>query len=207
MSDSQPVLKLESSIAKELEGYVSIGSDLHYVMRVTHNAVQFLESGQQDDFTLPTYFSAALVAYARPFKDGVRGTKKLNLNAREMYQNFKGAEKLHEYLIAQRDKLVAHSVNPFESVSVGLIVNKHGEPAGTGYLSSRLISFTIEDYKQFNQLAKVALVFVNARISELEKQLMQEARGLSKDKLNKLKPIRHTTPHPDQVRDSRRKTN
>lgn len=207
MNDPQPVLKIESTIAKELEGYISIGSDLQYVMRVTHSAVQFLESGQQDDFTLPTYFSAALVAYARPFKDGVRGTKKLNLNASEIYKDFEGAEELHVYLTAQRDKLVAHSVNPFESVSVGLIVNEKGEPAGAGYLSSRLVSFTIEDYKQFNQLAKIALEFVNAKTSELEKQLMKEAHDLSKDKLSKLKPIRHTTPHPDQARDSRRKTN
>jgi hypothetical protein len=154
-------------------------------MRITHNAVQFLESGQKDDFTLPTYLSAALVAYARPFKDGVRGTKKLNLKAEEIYKEFEGAETLHEYLIDQRDKLVAHSVNPFEAVSVGLVLDDKGKPVGAGYLSSRLISFTLEDYKQFNHLSKIALEFVNARASALEKQLISEAHALSDDELSK----------------------
>jgi hypothetical protein len=201
------VLKIDSSITKELEGYISIGSDLQYAMRATHSAIQFLESGRIDDFTLPTYLSAALVAYARPFKDGIRGTKKLNLNPEEIYKEFEGAEKLHEYLIDQRDKLVAHSVNPFEAVSVGLILDNKGKPAGVGYLSSRLVSFTIEDYKQFNHLSKIALEFVNAKISTLEKQLMDEAQTLSNDELSKLKPLRHTAPHPDQAHQSRRKAN
>lgn len=207
MADPQPVLKVDSPIAKEIEGYLSIDSDLHYVMRITHGAVQFLESGREDDFTLPTYLSAALVAYARPFKDGVRGTKKLNLNPEEIYNAFEGATQLHEYLIDQRDKLVAHSVNPFEVVSVGLVLDNQGKPAGAGYLSSRLISFTIEDYKQFNHLSKIALEFVNDKTAALEKQLMEEAKTLSKDELSKLKPLRHTTPNPAQASQSRRNAN
>lgn len=200
----QPVLKIDSPVAKEIEGYVSIGSDLHYVMRITHSAVQFLESGQEDDFTLPTYLSAALVAYARPFKDGVRGAKKLNLNPEEVYNGFEGALQLHKYLIDQRDKLVAHSVNPFEVVSVGLVLDDKGVPASAGYLSSRLVSFTIEDYKQFNYLTKTALEFVNAKTVAFEKQFMKEAMTLSEDELSKLKPLRHTIPYPTQTNQSRR---
>lgn len=204
MDKPQPLFKLESPTAKVLEGYISIGSDLHYVMRVTHRAVSFLESGQEDDFTLPTYLSAALVAYARPFKDGVRGNTKLNLVAKEIYESFEGAENLHEYLIDQRNKLVAHSVNPFEAVDVGVIVDEKYKVVGAGYLSSRLVSFTIDDYKQFNQLAKLALDFVNGRTEKLEKQLIAEAQKLSKDELTKLKPIRYTAPNSEQAHQSRR---
>jgi hypothetical protein len=205
MDKPQPLLKVDSSTAIELEGYLSIGADLHYVMRVTHAAVQFLENGQEDDFTLPTFLSAALVSYARPFKDGVRGNKKLSLKASEVYKGIEGAEKLHKYLINQRDKLVAHSVNPFETVSVGLIMGK-GKPAGVGYLSSRLVSFTIEDYKQFNQLAKIALEAVNTKTSELEKQLLIEVSEFKENVLSKLKPVRHTAPHPNEADRSRRKS-
>jgi hypothetical protein len=205
MDNPQPLLKVDSPTAKDLEGYVSIGSDLHYVMRVTHGAVQFLENGQEDDFTLPTYLGAALVAYARPFKDGVRGTKKLNLEASVIYKEFEGAEKLHEYLINQRDKLVAHSVNPFEAANAGVILNEEGKPAGIGYLSSRLVSLTSEDYKQFNQLAKIALEAVNVKISELQQQLLEEVQGFTEEELDNLKPVRYTAPHPNEAHDSRRK--
>ena len=205
MDNPKPLLKIDSSTAKDLEGYVSIGTDLHYVMRVIHAAAQFLESGQEDDFTLPTYLSAALVAYARPFKDGIRGIKKLNLEASVIYKEFEGAEKLHEYLISQRDKLVAHSVSPFETANVGVILNEEGKPAGVGYLSSRLVSFTLEDFKQFNQLAKIALEAVNVKISELQKQLLKEVRRFTDEELGNLKPVRYTTPHPDEAHDSRRK--
>jgi hypothetical protein len=71
-------------------------------------------------------------------------------------------------------------------------LDDNGKPVGAGYLSSRLISFTVEDYKQFNHLSKTALEFVNARTSALEKQLISEAQTLSDDELNKLKPVRQS---------------
>jgi len=204
MNQPQPLLKVSSSTAKQLEGYLSIGTDLQYVMRVTHTAVQFIETGPQDDFTLPTYLSASLVAYARPFSDGVRGSKSLKLVAAEVYAGIEGAEDLHEYLINQRNKLIAHSVNPFESVHAGIVMNDQGRPTSVGYFSSRLVSFKVEDYKQFNQLTKIALEATNQKISKVEKLLLAEVTKYSDKELRKLKPARFVVPPPDKAQESRR---
>ncbi len=70
---------------------------------------------------------SALVAYARPFKTGVR---ELKLDA----SVFTGSGhpfnlELHDFLVAVRDKHVAHSVNEFEmSEAVGIMVGPEQEP-------------------------------------------------------------------------------
>lgn len=168
-------------------------------MRVTFKAAQFLGEGQSDEITLTTYLSAALVAYARPFSDGVRGSRSLKLEAGEVYKHIEGADALHKYLIDQRNKLVAHSVNPFEDVSVGIILNNVGRPAGVGYLASRLVSFTVEDWSRFNQLCKTALEWVNEKSTLLQKQLLTETTAYSDQELSKLKIVRYTAPHPNQA--------
>jgi hypothetical protein len=203
MDSPQKLLKVISPLTKELEGYVSIGSDLHYVMKVTYYAIQFLEKGKEDDFTLPTYFSAALVAYARPFNDGVRGVKNLKLSASEIYDGIEGAEDYHKYLISQRSKLIAHSVNPFEAVHAGIILNSQGEPTGVGYLSGRLTGFTADEFRQFNQLAKTALQTVNQKIEQIQELLLVEVGQYSKKELRALKPVRFTVPHPDKALEAR----
>lgn len=205
MDTPQPLFNINTSIARDLEAYVSFGADLHYVMKVTHSAVKFLEEDQEDDFTLQTYLSAALAAYARPFKDGVRGAKKLNLEANAVYGGVEGAENLHKYLINQRDKFVAHSVNPFETTNAGVILNNKGRPVGVGCLSSRLTSFTLDDYRQFNQLAKIALEAVNNKILVLQEQLLEEAQKFTDVELSLLKPMRFTTPLSDEAGSSKRR--
>lgn len=207
MNNPQLLLKVDSALATELEGYLSIRSDLHYVMRVTFTAIEFLESNQEeDDFTLATYLNASLVAYARPFNDGVRGLKSLKLKSSDIYKDFDGAIDLHEYLMNQRSKLVAHSVNPYEDVGVGIVLNEKGRPISVGFLTSRLVSFTVNDYKQFNQLSKVALEAVNKKISELDKLLFKEVSGYSDEQLSLLKPVEYTAPNPNEARKSKRKS-
>ena len=68
-------------------------------------------------------FSGA-VAYARPFKTGVREIK-LNI---EMFAEVAGVDPdCHSHLIALRDKHVAHSVNEFERCStVAIMVQPPG---------------------------------------------------------------------------------
>lgn len=206
MEEPKPLLQIKSDIAAELAGYLSIRVDLQYVVRVTHVAVEFIESGNEDDFTLPTYLSAALVAYARPFSDGVRGKKKLNLDPKEVYKGVDGAQELHDYLIAQRNKLIAHSVNPYEDVSVGVVLNGDDKPTSIGYLTSRLVSFITSDYEQIYHLTQIALNSVNQKIDLLHKQLFHEVGKYTSEELQKLTPARYTAPHPSSANKPRRRS-
>lgn len=68
---------------------------------------------------------SGVVGYARSFKSGVR---ELTLNPADLHG--KGAPfdgEIHEYIIALRDKHIAHSVNDFERCeSIAIVVGKPG---------------------------------------------------------------------------------
>lgn len=186
--------------AKELEGLVSMHQDLRYVMMLTHASIELIKKNKDGDhLLLNTYWSAALNAYARPFKDGVR-QQRLNKN---IFADFDGGQQTHQYFLDQRDKLIAHSVNPFENVIVGVIVDPAGKVIGAGELAGRLIATSEHGLHELNQLAKIGTEHLMSKIEERREALVKEASRMSPKELAKLDNAQFIAPGPDQASKSR----
>jgi hypothetical protein len=196
-----PLKRMTTPTAKMLEALISMHQDYRYVMQLSHAAVQLIETGLSDDdqLLLQTYWSAALNAYARPFKDGVRQQK---MQA-SIFTGIDGAAESHEYFMNQRDKLIAHSVNPFEEVFVGVLVDSDCKVVGVGELAGRLVATSLEGFRDLNQLAKIATKHLIGEITKYKAELLKEASAMPCDELNKLKEVKFTAPSPNKAKDSR----
>jgi hypothetical protein len=191
--DNLPLRKMTTATARKLEALISMHQDLRRVMKLTHEAVELIKKNQIDSDILQSHWSEGLNNYARPFKDGVR---QLKLDSK-IFDGIEGAPESHGYFINQRDKLIAHSVNPFENVYVGVIVDKNGDIVGTGELAGKLVATSKEGFQDLNQLAKIATDYLKEEIDQSKKKLLEEASKLTKEQLLSLEIVKFTVPGTD----------
>lgn len=117
---------------------------------------------------------SGVVGYARCFKSGVRA---LTLTPADLHS--KGApfnDEIHEYLIAMRDKHVAHSVNDFEQCEpVAIVIRKPGvgwrDGSGIGVVKKQSIGIS-------RALVQKAVAHINALREFLEKELPAQRTSL-----------------------------
>jgi len=201
--EPMPLKRMNTPTAKKLEGLVSMHQDLRYVMQLTHAAVELITNKDcSDNLLLQTYWSAALNAYARPFKDGVRQEQLKP----DIFSGISGAPETHDYFMKQRDKLIAHSVNPFEEVGVGVFVSPEGKVVGTGELAAQLVATSVEGFRDLNQMAKIGTEDLMKKIEKQRELLVAEASKMSPNELRKLENVRFTAPEPSRAGDSRAKS-
>jgi hypothetical protein len=98
--------EIGGSAARHLSDLTSISNDLHR----TAAWLVHLRDAKPDEILADALFTASLISYRRCFISGVRN----GLGRHHILAIGNNAEKLHDYLIDQASKLIAHSVNPFE---------------------------------------------------------------------------------------------
>lgn len=201
MDQPVPLRRFKSNKTSEIEDFISAGHDIQHVTLLTKKAFAAANDESNADSLLRLYFENALMTYARPFATGVRN----RLHPEDIFGDSDGALDYHKYLIEQRNKLVAHNVNPFEETIVGVLVDSKSQIVGVGNLTGRLVAFTKEDYDQFNKLANIVLNFINEKLQKLEQEVLSQARQLSTEGLSKLETVRFTAPGPESVSKSKRK--
>jgi hypothetical protein len=199
----QPFLlrRFKSNKVSEMEDLISAGHDIKHVTFLTKKAFDVATGENVTDPLLRLYFENALITYARPFATGVRN----RLHPEDIFGDTDGALDYHKYLIEQRNKLVAHNVNPFEETTVGVLIDSKNQLTGVGNLTGRLVAFIKNDYGQFNGLANTVLRFINEKLRELEREVLSQARQLSPEELSKLETVQFTVPGPELVSRSKRK--
>lgn len=120
---------------------------------------------------------SAVVAYARPFKTGVR---QLRIGAQYFSSLPTFSIETHEYLIAVRDKHVAHSVNEFEHANAtGVMVGTpqtNWRPAGVGVTIIKTIGLSKTLVEHAIAHTDGLLDFINRRIDQIAPGLFEEFR-------------------------------
>jgi len=164
---------------KLLADLESVANDLRLVVDITLRLI----AGEKDTLLVRTLFSAGLITYRRCFNSGVRNSLK-----REDLETFQGKPiEMHDFLIAQANKLIAHSVNPFEHTQVGALVC-NDKVIGISTLSAQLILFGYPDMEQWHRLSKLTLE--NILLPRIE-----EARSVALEAVEQL-PIQDITRQP-----------
>lgn len=174
-----PIHKSTLPEAKLLCDLESISNDL----LITEQMIRKLVLGLEDPVLIQSLFSAALIAYRRCFTTGVRTALTYN----DIADSNNNAGWLHNHLKDQADKLIAHSVNPFEHTQAGFLV-KDDKVIGVATLSAKLVNFDDVVLKQWGRLVvEIREAILRPKIDAAKMALVKAGERL---------PIREITKEP-----------
>ena len=196
------IAKVEFEEARELADYASIFQDLAFVLDVLDRLHGLLGEKEPDAVVVQAYWTAALVGYVRCFSTG----RRVGLSE-SIFEGIQGAEQsaveVHRHFKAMRDKNIAHSVNPFEQVEVGVVLTPPDAPVrkidGVATLAMRHISSTPEGVESLQELARIARRKTGQECQRLQQASLEVAGTLDLDELYETVTIRTTAPAPEEV--------
>jgi hypothetical protein len=185
--NQKPLLKFDTPETKEYAEWITIGYDLNYVIETTRRLSTHLDEKDQDSILIKSLWSSALTAYIRCFGTGTR----IKLEP-SIFEELPGDPiETHQYYKDTRDKHIAHPVNIFEEIQVGLITN-NDSIEGIGHLYAQRLCDAKEGVAQLGRLATFALRYVKGQINKLESEVLEQAKKLNKKNIEGLQPIKIT---------------
>jgi hypothetical protein len=188
-----------------LADQAAIIQDLQFVMDCCKRLLAELAKPEEDrDTILPlAIWSSAVVAYTRCFGKGKRfgltteDVQKLPLHGAVM--------KFHKWIIEERNKLTAHSANPFEiaKVAAALSVPEQKERRVEGIVIFATSHIVIDDVgvRQLGGLASELAKQTAEKAQEQQDVVLSDAQQLNIDSLYKLPPLRTWPPADDDAAD------
>jgi len=191
------IAKVDYEEAKKLADLGAIFQDLGFTMKTCSRLKKLLKEESQDSLLIETMWTAALIRYARCFASG----KRFGLSE-SILDGLPGEpHKVHRMYISLRDKHIAHSVNPFEQMAVGLILSPESSHErkilGVATMSMRHICSDVEGVHQLGLLAKVIMKKVAEMAEEYKKKTLVKGESIPIESLYKLPRMRMYAPGPE----------
>ncbi|HEX2743114.1 MAG TPA: hypothetical protein VHN16_01760 [Streptosporangiaceae bacterium] len=181
-----------------LADQAAIIQDLQFVMDGCKRLLAELAEPEEDrDPLLPlAIWSSTVIAYTRCFSKGKRfgltteDVQKLPLHGAVM--------KFHKWIIEERNKLTAHSANPFEvaKVAAALSLPEEKEKRVEGiviFATSRIVIDSV-GVQQLGGLASELAKQTAEKAQEQQDVVLKDAQQLNIDSLYKLPPLRTWPP-------------
>jgi hypothetical protein len=189
--------KVDYEEAKILADLGAIVQDLGFTMKTCSRLKKLLKEEPQDSLLIESLWTAALIRYARCFASG----KRFGLS-KSIFDGLPGEpHKVHKMYLDLRDKHIAHSVNPFEQMEVGLILSPQDSEErkimGVMEMSMRQICLDVEGVHQLGLLAKVLLKKVCKIAKQYEERVLEKGKSMPIDDLYKLARPRMVAPGPE----------
>lgn len=199
-----PIAEIDLEEAKILADLGAIVQDLGFTMKTCSRLKQLLGENSEDALLIESLWTAALIRYARCFASG----KRFGLSE-SIFEGFEGEPvETHRYYIDLRNKHIAHSVNPFEQVEVGLVLSPtdsgEREVVGVSTLAMRHISPGVEGVHQLGLLSKVVLGKVCELAKQYEQRVLEIGKTLPIDELYRRARPRLVAPGPEAAGKSRK---
>ena len=158
---------------------------------------------QMDLVILHSLYAIALIYYARIFKSGVReacAIDSLGLTREEHDQ--------HDRLIASRDKWLAHSVNAFDQVAVGIILSGFTDNASVvdvARLRLRKLAVSVEKAQHTEDFIRSIRQRIEVKNNDAYQDLLTRAKSASISELQRYPEISVLAPATDLQTASRRR--
>jgi len=199
-----PIAEVDFEEARMLADLGAITQDLGSVMKTCSKLKVLLEENSQDNFLIENLWTSALIRYARCFASG----KRYGLNE-TIFKELQGeALKVHNMYMDLRNKHIAHSVNPFEQMKVGVVLSpkesQDKKIIGVATLSMKQISLDKEGVHQLGLLSKVILKKVCEIAKQYEQKTLEIGKTLPIEDLYKRARPRLVAPGPDETNKSRK---
>lgn len=170
------IVEIDYPDAEYLAAYHSIFRDLMVADDAVDRLLGMDMNSEENRCLIESLYISALVSYIRGFTSGKRATRL----STEVFSKLDGAEAVHNYFKDIRDKHIAHSVNPFEQVKVGLRLtpktSNKKEVISVGVLSLDRISECNENLVTLKRLISVAKEDLLQKISRYQKQILDRAK-------------------------------
>ena len=181
-----PIAKVDYEEAKKLADLGAIVQDLRFIMETCSRLKELLKEKSEDSLLIESMWTAALIRYARCFASGKR---KFGLSE-SIFDGLMGEpQKVHKWCIDLRDKHIAHSVNPFEQVEVGLILSPQSSHErkiiGVATMYMRHICPDIRGVQQLGMLSNVILEKVVQIAEEYKKKTLEKGESIPLEALYK----------------------
>jgi hypothetical protein len=202
-SPDKPMLTVALDVpsAYILADQAAIIADLQFVMDCCKRLLaELAEPEEERDTILPlAIWSSAVIAYTRCFGKG----KQFGLTSEDVQKlPLHGAVmKFHKWIIEERNKLTAHSANPFEVAKVAAALSMPGEEERRveGIVIFATSHIVIDDVgvRQLGGLASELAKQTAEKAQEQQDVVLTDAQQLSIDSLYKLPPLRTWPPADD----------
>lgn len=165
--------KIDTEGGKRYAALNQIASDLSYARECLSQADTIGVPSVSDIQSRALIFSG-VVAYARPFKTGVRQIRLTTEFFSSLGKLFDSS--IHNYLISVRDKHIAHSVNEFETGdATAVVVQVPGGPdwscRGIGYIGNVVIGLNRE-------IVRGSVVQIDAMLEYLKSKIQIDGDAL-----------------------------
>ncbi|MCM2417667.1 hypothetical protein [Streptomyces sp. RKAG293] len=194
-----PTVELDLPSAQNLGSMLAILQDLRFVEGCCSRLLTLMNGpeDERDAVLTDALWSAAVIAYARCFKDGKREHRLQNADITSLPLEGEVLE-FHKLILMLRDKHIAHSVNPFEQVGVGAILSPDAgsvrQVEGIATLSMRHTSTDAQGVWQLLNLAKALADALVKRAKNQTAVVQAEAEDLDIEALYRLPRMRLTAP-------------
>lgn len=198
-----PVVKVDLPEAQRLADLASILQDLTFTIEACQRLLDVIDREPQDAVLIQSLWSAALISYVRCFAHG----KRFGLSE-EILAHLQGEPiPVHNFYKNLRDKHVAHSVNPFEEVAVGVVLPQADsdtkEAHGVAILAMKHIVTDRQGVEQLITLAASLREEVRRMAREAETATREAAKKIPLQELYKKPPLRLYAPGPEKAGGSR----
>jgi hypothetical protein len=198
------IVRYKSKEAAAIAELFSIRQDLLLTEQICERLLSVLQAPSNDAVLVEALWSAALVRYARSFTTGKRQTLNPSLVAHLPGDPMSD----HIYYKNQRDKFIAHSVNPFEQSVVGLVLSppdsETRQVLGVADLVLRQISDDKQIIRQLGTLANEMRKQIESQIDDGKKKLLMSAKQEQMDDLYRLEPMELAPPSPEKAGQARK---
>lgn len=160
--------------ATVLKSLVGVVADLHFVARASELLLKVWDD-DEGGVLVRGLWSSALIAYGRCFKSGRR--LRVPIDALDVLTDDERA--IHESVLRERDKHVAHQVNELERTQASVLIESDGQKyrvAGVVVLMAKQIGPTREAVAQLRTIAEKLQTEAQGRVDVLQKKVMEDAQ-------------------------------
>lgn len=195
------VVDADFSQAEQWADLYSIARDLDSAIQICERLIELLPSN--DQVLIESLWTAALIKYARCFSSGKRFGLSIDV-CDELKGDPKGA---HQYYIDMRNKHLAHSVNPFEQVKIGLVLSDpkvERKIVGTIQFSQFHISAKEDGVRTLRNLCGVLKTKLTGAATEHYEAVLAHAKSLDIEQLYRSAQMRTVAPGPAEAGQARK---
>jgi hypothetical protein len=194
------IVPLNGRRAGVLADLGAVNQDVKFVMACCARLVAALKDEDHDGVVAQALFTAAVITYARCFNTG----KRTGLNESDVAKLGFDEDVLgfHRQVLDMRSKHIAHSVNPFEIISVGAILSppeaENRKVEGIKIFTGRLITFDESGIKQLHEICKrLANLVIAKRAERLQTDALAEACEVEINELYSRQALGARVPGPE----------
>ena len=191
--------KYESSLANKFSDLQSIRRDLNKSIEMLNLLKPELEKpdGEKKTTLIESIWSASVIRYCRCFASG----KRFGLDE-TIFDGLPGdALGVHNWIKGMRDKLIAHSVNPFEECKTFITTTDEDLPKswGIGFFDASYAHPKMDGIANFSNLTVVLRDKIAELCNEVHAELQDEVNKLTPEELKELPLHQYTAPSSDDA--------